>query len=234
MPEGPGIGPGPSPAGIADILHDTFDYPAYRVTGSAAEALDWIARSPLPEADKDALGVFVDRFPGLAFYRDDPALLAHLELRNAVALPPWLREARQVLSGPGPDVQVRFDDFDDRRSPRADDTDDQDGFISLWYGDRFFGYLQGEDRDLLMSGAGCYPILSAATGASYLLAASLRDPADRRILDLCDEDIMDNLHDGTPGTASAYPAFTSYASMLSHIIECRSQDGTVIRARHLP
>ena len=231
MPEGPDIDS--SSTGTPDIVYDKFDYPAHRVTGSAAEALNWVGRSSLPVVDKDALRIFVGRFPGLTFYRDDAILLAHLELRNAVVLPPWLWEIRQALSGLGPDVQVRFDDFDDWHSPRADDTDDEDGFIDLWYGDRFFGYLQDEDRDLLMTGAQCYPILSASTGVNNLLAVDLRDPADRRIVDLCDEDIMDNRYDGKPGTESVYPAFASYASMLSHIIECRLKDGAVIRARHL-
>ncbi|GAB3960563.1 hypothetical protein GCM10029978_010170 [Actinoallomurus acanthiterrae] len=218
---------------IPDILYDTFDYPAHRVVGSSAEAFDWVGRSSLPEEDKAALGVFVERFPGAAFYRDDVVLLDHLEQRNAVKLPPWLREIRQVLSGLGPDVDVRFDDFDELASPRADNTDDDDGFIDLWYGDRFLGYLQGEDRDLLMIGARCYPILGATTGVNYLLAADLNDPENRHIVDLCDEDVMDNLYDGRPGTGSVYPAFESYVSMLSHIIEFRTTDGTVIRARGL-
>ena len=126
---------------VMDVMDDTFDYPAYRVTGSAAEAVTWVESSSLPTADKAALRVFVARFPGLTFYRDDAALLAQLEVRNAVALPPCLREIRRTLSGPGPDVQIRFDGFDgfdDGRGPRADRTDD-DGFIDLWYGDRSFG-----------------------------------------------------------------------------------------------
>jgi hypothetical protein len=215
------------------MYDDTFDYAAHRVVGSRGEALNWVDRSSLSEADKGALRVFVDRFPDLAFYRDDAILLAHLELRNAVILPPWLRKVRQVLSGLGPEVQIRFDDFDDWSGPRADHTDDEDGFIDLWYGDRFVGYLQEEDRDLLMTGAECYPILSATTGVDNLLAADLRDPADGRIVDLCDEDIMDNLYAGRPGTGSVYPAFTSYASMLSHVVECRMEDGAVIRAQNL-
>ncbi|GAA4623928.1 hypothetical protein GCM10023196_022110 [Actinoallomurus vinaceus] len=233
MSEGPDIAPDSPSTDIPDIISDKFDYPAHRVIGSAAEAVNWVECSSLPEVDKAAFRVFVDRFPGLTFYRDDAALLAHLELRNAVVLPPWLWEVRQTLSGLGPDVQIRFDDFDDWLSPRADDTDDDDGFIDLWYEDRFFGYLQDEDRDRLMTGAECYPILSATTGVEYLLAADLRDPANGRIVDLCDEDIMDNRYAGRPGTESVYPAFESYASMLSHIIECRMEDGTVIRARNL-
>jgi hypothetical protein len=209
---------------FADIITDEFDYAAHRTAGSSADALAWIGRSSLPDGDKVALRVFVDRFPGLVFHRDDAALLAHLERRNGVVLPPWLREIRQVLSGPGPDAEVRFDDFDDQSNPRADRTDD------LWYGDRSVGYLQEEDRDLLRTGAECYPILSATTGVEYLLAADLGDPGDGRIFDLCDEDVMDDLYGGRPGADSVHPAFASYASMLAHIVECRV-DGAVVRAR---
>ncbi|WP_219470975.1 hypothetical protein [Nonomuraea rhizosphaerae] len=232
MSEDPEAGSGFPSAGIQDFVHDAFDYPAHRVRGSAAEALDWVEQSSLAEIDKAALRVFVGRFPGIAFYRDDAALLDQLERRNAVVLPSWLREIRQTLAGPGPDVEIRFDAFDDSRGPRADRTGD-DGFVDLWYGDRSAGYLQDEDRELLMVGAGCYPLLSATAGVEYLLAADLRDSSNGLIADLCDEDIMDDLHEGGPGVESGCPAFESYASMLSHVIECRMRDGTVIRGRSL-
>ena len=212
-------------------MYDTFDYPAHRVVGSSAEALDWIGRSSLPEEDKTALRAFVGRFPGAAFHRDDAVLLDHLEQRNAVILPPWLREVRQVLAGPGPESHVRFDGFD-YEGPRADRTDD-DGFIDLWYEDGFTGYLHEEDRDLLRDGAACYPILCATTSVNHLLAADLGDPENRHVLDLCDEDVMDDQHAGRPGTESVHPAFASYAAMLSHVVACRTKDGTVIRARGL-
>lgn len=230
MPNRADADSGDASRSIPDIMCDTFDYAAHRVTGSADEALGWVGRSSLPEDDKAALRVFVKRFPGVAFYRDNEVLLDHVERRNAVILPPWLRQVRRVLSGPGPDVQVRFDDFD-HWTPRADHIDDDGDAIDLWYEDNFFGYLQDEDRDLLRNGAECYPILCATTGVNYMLAADLGAPDDGRIVDLCNEDIMDNRYEGRPGTASVYPAFTSYASMLAHIVECRTGDGTVIRAR---
>ncbi|WP_171162936.1 hypothetical protein [Streptomyces sp. I05A-00742] len=99
--------------------------------------------------------------------------------------------------------------------------------------DRFLGYLQDEEHNLLRNGAECYPILGSETGVNYLLAANLGTPDDANIFDLCDEDIMDACHAGTSGTGYVFPAFTSYASMLSHIVECLTEDGTVIRARGL-
>jgi hypothetical protein len=224
-----------SAGGILDIMYDTFDYAACRETGSAGEALNWVSHSSLLEPDKAALGTFVERFPEIVFYRDTAVLLDHLERRNAVVLPPWLRVIRQVLSGPGPDAQVRFDDFDYSGSPRTDRTGD-DGDLNLWYEDNFFGYRQDEERDLLRSGAECYPILGAGPSANnvsvgYLLAADLGNPDNQHIIDLCDEDIMDDLYADRPGTESTFPAFESYARMLSHIVECRAADGTVIRAR---
>jgi hypothetical protein len=218
--------------GIDDIMYDTFDYAAHRIIGSADRVLARVADSSLPEADKAALRAFVGRFPTIAFHHDDEILLDHLERRNAVVLPASLRRIRQVLSGPGPEVQVRFDDFD-QWTPHSDITDGDDDVIGLWYEDNFFGYLQAEDRDLLRNGAECYPILSATTGVTYVLAADLAHPDDVHIVDLCDEDVMDDRFAGRPGTESVFPAFSSYASMLAHIAQCRMPDGTVIRARSL-
>ena len=224
------LDPSASATGISDIIHDAFDYPAHRVVGTCAEARAWVDNSILPARDKSSLRSFVERFPAAAFYRDDSVLLDHLESRNEVVLPQSIREVRQVLSGLGPDAEVRFDDFENNLSPRADHVDDDDGYIDLWYGDRFSGYLQDEDRDLLRTSAECYPILCATTGVNYLLAADLRDSGDGRVIDVCDEDIMDNRYDGIPGTESVYMAFESYARMLAHVVEYRMADGVVIRA----
>src|SRR3569833_4680284 len=129
MPDHPETGARIPSADILASKDDTFDYPAHRVVGSSAEAFDWTGRSSLPEEDKTALLAFVDRFPGAAFYRDDAVLLDQLERRNAVTLPPWLREIRQVLVGPGLVAFFRFVGFDNL-GPRTERTDD-DGFFVL-------------------------------------------------------------------------------------------------------
>jgi hypothetical protein len=199
--------------------------------GSAREARGWIDGSALAAADRLALHGLVDRFPTLTFCRDDPALLDDLERRNEVGLPRWLRAIRQTLAGPGPDVAIRFDDFD-HVGPHSDKVAD-DGFLELRFTDHFFGYVQAEQRELFLDGAGCYPILSATTGVQYVLAVSLLAPDDERIVEFCDEDIMDNVYEGTAGTDSVDIAFDSYPRMLSHIVECHLPDGTVVRSAHL-
>lgn len=217
---------------MREILGDEFDYAAHRVVGSADDARSWIERSALPEEDARALHRLIDRFPGLTFYRDDLAMLDHLEWRNKVALPQWLLTVRQVLAGPGPNVKVRFDGFDNERVRRMGRMT-SDGPLPPLYKDRSFGYLEEEDRDLLMGEAGCYPLLSASTHVEYILAANLADPEDPRIVDLCDEDIADAVSAGDPGVDHVRPAFDSYARMLSRIAECHLLDGTVVRARGL-
>jgi hypothetical protein len=135
------------------------------------------------------------------------------------------------LAGPVPGVRIRFDDFD-HLGPLSD-TRAEDGFLRMSYGDHFVGYTQDEQRGLFLDGAGCYPILSATNEVQYLLAASLIAPEDERVFGFCDEDVMDNVDDGEPGTDSVDPAFDSYPSMLAHIVECRLPDGTVVLARDL-
>lgn len=211
---------------MRDIALDVFDYPAHRVMGSAEQARGWIDQSSLDPSAKVAMRSFVDRFPTITFYRDSAALLNYLERRNEVTLPHWLREVRQTLSGPAPEIEVRFDDFD-HLGPTSDDVA-EDGFLENCYSDHSFGYLEDEQRTLFVDGAGCYPILSATTGSRHLLAVNLLSPDDERILSFCDEDIMDARYDGKPGTVSVYPAFDSYPRMLSRIVECRLADGTVV------
>ena len=121
--------------------------------------------------DKHTLRTVIDRFPTVMFYRDDATLLDHLERRNEVTLPGWLRQARQTLAGPVPGVRIRFDDFD-HLGPFSD-TRAEDGFLKMTYGDHFVGYTQDEQRALFLDEAGCYPILSATNGVQYQLAASL-------------------------------------------------------------
>lgn len=43
---------------------------------------------------------------------------------------------------------------------------------------------------------------------------------------------MDDRYEGRSGTGSVFPAFASHASMLARIVECRLEDGAVIRARN--
>lgn len=45
MPDHPETDARTPSAGILAIMDDTFEYPAHRVVGSSAEALDWTGRS---------------------------------------------------------------------------------------------------------------------------------------------------------------------------------------------
>ena len=190
-----------------------FDSTKHRIGGNSSEAAIWVQTSSLLDEDKAYLLTFIQRFSSLVFFREDDALLDHVETIDRVKLPLWFREMRKVLAFVDPPLHVRFDDYD-HLLPRSDDVED------TWY--RFeLGYGDDEQRELFFGQAGCYPIGDwFGTGYSYL-AINLWDENDPSILEFARENLMDNILDGKPARASVRAAFDSYPRMLSHIVEVR-------------
>lgn len=202
-------------------------FPADRETrGDAEDAVAWVTGSALVERDKERLLTFVRRFPALAFVRDRPGMLKRLERRDEVRLPAWFHGVRAVLRSVEPLPEVRFDGFDDFDdfSPRIDYVDE------IWYSLEL-GYLGEGQRSLFVEKTRVYPIGEwEETDRSYL-AVRLDDTGDGRILEFAAPDLRDNLAEGKSPNVSVRPVFDSYASMLSHVVEVRLPDGTVVAAR---
>ncbi len=159
---------------------------------------------------------------------DNAALLDHVEQRDQLTLPRWFRDQRQVLAFVAAPAAhhgalVRFDDFD-QLGPRSDTLD------RIWYAIELDGYRDDEQRELFLDQAASYPIGQWPHTDRSFLAIHTADLDDPRIYEFAAQDLLDNVLDGGAARDSVYPAFDSYARMLSHIIEVKGAGDQVIAA----
>ena len=199
---------------------DLFDIDTHRIRGSARDAADWVAQSSLAGDQKDLLLKFIARFPSLTYFKDDAALLDHIEQRDHLTLPRWFREQRRILAFVTQPALVCVDDFD-HLGPRSDTLD------GIWYAIELDGYRDAEQRALFLDQATSYPIGSWPHTDRSFLAINTADHDDQRIYEFAAQDLLDNVLDGGAARSSVYPAFDSYASMLSHIIEIKDGSSQV-------
>lgn len=200
---------------------DTFDYDAHRILGTSSDAAAWVAQSSLAAAHQRLLQQFIARFPSLMFFKDDQAVLDHVEQRNQVALPPWFRAQRQTLAFVAPPVLAQIDDFD-RLGPRSDTLDE------IWYEFDLYGYRDDEQRELLFGKAASFPFAEWPFTDRSFLALHTADHGDERIYEFAREDVLDCVLNGEPPRDGLNVAFDSYASMLSHVIAIKDAAGNVI------
>ncbi|MFJ8579959.1 hypothetical protein [Micromonospora sp. NPDC093277] len=194
------------------------------VNGDAAAARSWIEQSTLPDEDKAGLRRFVDHFPSLTFVREDNAALSHYEETDEVTLPPWFRETRSALAFTVPGAQVRVDGFRWDDSPRSDDQEDH------WY-EVEPGYVNEENRETMFDLARLYPIGQWFANDRSYLAVDLEDVSNRRILEFALEDLWDDEAKGEPLRESTFPAYSSYADFLGHVVAVKLPDGTLVEAQ---
>jgi hypothetical protein len=198
-----------------------FDYDAHRILGSSSDAATWIAQSSFADAHKALLQKFIVRFPALTFFKEDQALLDHIEQQERVTLPRWFRAQRQTLAFVVPPVDFRIDDFD-QLGPRSDTLD------RIWYTTDLYGYRDDEQRGLLLDKASIFPIAQWPHTDRSFFAISMADDNDEAIWEFAAQDMLDSILDGEQAREALNPAFDSYASMLSHIIEIRDGSSKVI------
>lgn len=195
-----------------------------RQLGDGDEVRGWIAASSLGEDDKAALGQLVDRFPETPFVRASDALIERQAAAGGeLALPAWYREQRKTLDGwvPGnPRTFVRFDGFD-HSSP----------YSHRATRDRFWLALGAHASDLEapLLAAGFVSIGSSIDDSQTTLVLQVNGD-DRQIYVYVHEDVSDALSEGRDVSSSIYPAFRSYASMLSHIASLHPQGEAEIAA----
>jgi hypothetical protein len=198
-----------------------FDPDAHRIRGSSSDAAAWVAQSALPDDHKALLQQFIARFPSLTFFKDDQALLDHVEQEERVKLPAWFRRQRQTLAFVAPPVHFRIDDFD-QLGPRSDTLD------RIWYATDLYGYRDDEQRELFLDKGAIFPFVQWPGTDRSVFAISTSDHSDEAIWEFAAEDMLDSVLDGEPAREALNKAFDSYASMLSHIIEIKDASGQVI------
>lgn len=195
-----------------------------RTLGTGAEALQWIAGSSMVDDDKAAASAFVRRFPDVIFYKASEALLEREAQGAKYALPGWYRTQRATLDGWLPNAQsstIRIDGYELSGSPRADRAAQLSFYLGL--------YPHAKELEAKLLAAGIVNIGLCAEDPEIYLAMRLGD-ADLQIYDYHFEDISDALSEGRDPSTSLYPAFRSYASMLSHVVALQPKGGDPILA----
>jgi hypothetical protein len=203
---------------ILQPFQPTFDFQSHRIIGQAEDAKRWVNESELDLKEKTALLSFVDRFPGIGFFKEDDELLNYVEQRDSIKLPDWLRAIRKTLAYPYHPEQylsLQFDRFEtDWMELGNDET------YSVF---NLRGSLYPEEREAVIVRAGAFPIGNGGPSDQRVLAINLKDPNDKCVYHFVDQDVFDDLF-------KVYlVAFKSYAEMFDHIVAIRFADGTEIR-----
>lgn len=205
------------------MIDNNFDYPQHRPTGSEVDAKSWLSSS-LSENDARPFILFVERFSELTFYREDMALLGHIQAQEGVELPKWLLDIRNAFafvesSIPEYEIKVRFDE---------DATDAE------WLDDRWFtlglrGYANEDDKEILqrVSPLSLFPI-GEVWESDVMLAINLADPNDKKVYGLTLEFLRDDEADDLPLIDSVHVVFESYGNMFGDIVAIKLPGGRLL------
>lgn len=172
-------------------------------------------------AQKSQLTAFVQRFPSITHTRGSDEFLDFMESANRVRIPDSFRSAFRTLM-----LAEDFPDF--RVSSYSYWTPRTDNFLPIWYtGD--WGYTNDQERSSLLQ-AHMFPVAQWAETGISSLAINISDEADPKVYEFTSEDILDDIRGNLKPDSSVFPAFASYPEMISHIIELRLPDGTLVQA----
>lgn len=190
-----------------------LDSSKYCLVGSSSDAIDWVTGENFDRSDRENFLRFIDRFSSFSFVRGRERLVKYYEKRGKVNFPDWYRRTVKTLNFVRPKMLVQFDDFD-FYTPRSDYVAD------IWYRIEM-GSMNEEERNLFVGDGYVYPIGGWCENDRSILAIDLMSSEDGRIFEFSAPDLLDNSLDGKEVRSSVYPAFSSYASMLSHVVEGR-------------
>ncbi|MEU5425990.1 hypothetical protein AB0H73_10330 [Streptomyces olivoreticuli] len=193
------------------------------VRGDASAAASWVWDADLPQEHKRNFSRFIERFPLSVFTRDTEDSLDAAESNDGVVLPPHLRRFRSALAFVHPPLLVQFDFYDYK-------IDKSDSEVDIWYA---IGLGQAGDETLaaFLEHAHGYVVGGWHGSDDSYLMVDTRNVADERIFECGGDDLAYALEYGSPVGNIVEPAFTSYSSMLSHVVAMRTWQGEVTRAR---
>lgn len=190
---------------------------APRITGDATAAAQWIADSPLPEAQKRALLHFVQRFPGLRFYKQE----------RPAPNPAWLRALGTTLISvaPGELCWFRFPHLDQPTAHGA-------GRPGAWYHRlAFVADVTAEYDQIFLDGTPLLFVAALLDDLDSLLAVRDDPAADARVYMFSYRAVAPSgERQGRVALGDAAVAFESYASMLSQIGAVKLESGEIITA----
>ncbi|WP_415957212.1 hypothetical protein [Streptomyces sp. 021-4] len=191
--------------------------------GDASAAASWVWDADLSQDHKRNYSRFIERFPSSTFTRDTEHSLNAAERNNGVALPPHLRRFRSTLAFVQPSLLVQFDSYD--YEIEMSETE-----VEIWYA---IGLGQAGDETLaaFLEHAHGYVVGGWHGSDDSYLMVDIRNMDDERIFECGGDDLAYAVEDGDPVGNLVKPAFTSYSSMLSHIVAMRTWQGEITRAR---
>lgn len=193
-----------------------------QVLGDAGAAASWVWDTDLPQEHKRNFSRFIERFPSLTFTRDTEESLDAVESNDGVVLPPHIRRSRSALAFVHPALLVLFDRYDY-------EIDMSDSEVDIWYA---IGLGQAGDETLadFLEHAHGYVVGGWHGSDDSYLMVDTRNADDERIFECGGDDLAYALEDGNSVSDIIEPAFTSYSSMLSHVVAMRTWKGEVTRA----
>ena len=193
-----------------------------QVFGDAGAAASWVCNADLSQEHKQNFSRFIERFPSFIFTRDTEESLDAAESNNGVVLPPHIRRSRSTLAFVHPPLLVLFDRYDY-------EIDKSDSEVDIWYA---IALGQAGDETLadFLEHAHGYVVGGWHGSDDSYLMVDTRNVDDERIFECGGDDLAYALDDGTPVGDIIEPAFTSYSSMLSHVVAMRTWQGVVTRA----
>ncbi|MGZ2358482.1 hypothetical protein LRE75_17560 [Streptomyces sp. 372A] len=193
-----------------------------QVRGDASAAASWVRGADLPQEYRQNFSRFIERFPSSTFVRDTEESLEAAEANDGLALPPHLRQQRSALAFVDPPLLVQFDMYDYAIDASESEAD-------IWYS---IGLGQAGDETLasLLEHAHGYVIGGWHGSDDSYLMVDTQNVDDERIFECGGNDVAYAVEDQEPVEKLIEPAFTSYSSMLAHIVAMRTWQGQVTRA----
>ncbi len=189
--------------------------------GRSKAAQKWVQESQLSREEKEYLLEFIDKFRRLIFYKESDTTLKTKEERKNISLPNWYKQIKKTISFvlPGYVTEIQMQGFELS----------QEFFEfrkSGWYSLGLIGTSLGLTNMVKDGDKSLFPIGEHSDSYS-ILAINIADSNDKYVYEFNPEDLLadEELEEGT-----SISVFSSYASLLSHIIAIKVEGEDILYA----